>query len=124
LRTPEVSALLMLGRTGRTTIKPLVLELRLTSGAVTALLDRMESVDLVRREGNPDDRRSVLVSLTANGERIRAELVERFVDNVAHAIELQPDLGDSRLPDQLDRATQALRTISVDEPHPAAAPRE
>lgn len=36
---------------------------RLTTGGVTVALDRMEKAGLVRRERNPDDRRSILVHL-------------------------------------------------------------
>jgi DNA-binding MarR family transcriptional regulator len=35
----------------------------LTSGGVTVVLDRLESAGYVRREPNPDDRRSVLIHL-------------------------------------------------------------
>lgn len=40
----------------------------------TSLLDRLEEAGLVRREVNPDDRRSFLIHLTADGE----ELAERI----------------------------------------------
>jgi MarR family transcriptional regulator, organic hydroperoxide resistance regulator len=36
---------------------------RLSSGGVTVVLDRLESAGYVRREPNPDDRRSVLIHL-------------------------------------------------------------
>ena len=39
----------------------------LTSGAMTSRLDALEKEDLVRRLRDPEDRRSVLVELTANG---------------------------------------------------------
>lgn len=39
----------------------------LTTGGVTAVVDRLESVRLIYREPNPRDRRSVLVKPTAEG---------------------------------------------------------
>lgn len=39
-------------------------ELGLTSGSVTALLDRLEKANLARRERDPDDRRGILVHPT------------------------------------------------------------
>jgi DNA-binding MarR family transcriptional regulator len=41
----------------------------LSSGAMTNRLDRLEEGGLVRRLPDPDDRRGVLVELTANGRR-------------------------------------------------------
>jgi len=39
-------------------------ELGLTTGSVTALLDRLERADLAKRERDPDDRRGVIVHPT------------------------------------------------------------
>lgn len=39
-------------------------ELGLTSGSVTALLDRLEKADLVKRSPDPDDRRGVMIHPT------------------------------------------------------------
>ena len=41
----------------------------LSSGAMTNRLDRLEEAGLVRRIDDPDDRRGVLVGLTAKGKR-------------------------------------------------------
>jgi DNA-binding MarR family transcriptional regulator len=48
-------------------------EIRLTPAAVTALLDRMEARGYVRRENDPDDRRRVLVTVTAKTNALTAE---------------------------------------------------
>src|SRR5262249_29790646 len=42
-------------------------ELRLTTGSVTALIDRLEAAGLIRRADDPADRRKVLVQLTTAG---------------------------------------------------------
>lgn len=47
--------------------------LHLTTGAITGLIDRLERAGLARRRPDADDRRRVVVSPTAKGERI-AEL--------------------------------------------------
>ena len=41
----------------------------LSSGAMTNRLDRLEKAGLVRRLPDPDDRRGVLIELTADGEK-------------------------------------------------------
>jgi DNA-binding MarR family transcriptional regulator len=44
--------------------------IELSSGAMTNRLDRLEEAGLVRRLRDPDDRRGVLVELTAKGRRV------------------------------------------------------
>ena len=46
---------------------------QLTSGGMTNRLDRLEASGLIAREAHPEDRRSVLVSLTPAGERVADE---------------------------------------------------
>ena len=41
---------------------------------LTSLLDRLEKRKLLKRSADPDDRRSVRVSLTAGGQRLAARL--------------------------------------------------
>jgi DNA-binding MarR family transcriptional regulator len=52
----------------------LMAQLQLTSGAITNRVSRMESSGWVSRELDPDDRRSVLVSLTPAGQRRAMEV--------------------------------------------------
>ena len=42
----------------------------LTSGSITTAIDRLESRKLVRRTGDPEDRRARIVELTAAGRRL------------------------------------------------------
>jgi MarR family transcriptional regulator, organic hydroperoxide resistance regulator len=48
-------------------------ELRITTGGTSKLVDRIEARGYCRRLPNPDDRRSSLVELTAEGRRVLAE---------------------------------------------------
>ncbi len=48
----------------------------LTSGAMTTRLDRMEEASLVRRNPDPDDRRSLQVSLTEMGRQLADRVLE------------------------------------------------
>lgn len=54
----------ILDRGGRMTAGQLATAARLTTGAVTAVVDRLERVGLVRRVPDPTDRRRVLVEVT------------------------------------------------------------
>lgn len=46
----------------------------------TSLLDRLEEAGLVRREVNPDDRRSFLIHLTEEGEELAGRINERLLE--------------------------------------------
>ncbi|BBE73072.1 MarR family winged helix-turn-helix transcriptional regulator [Oharaeibacter diazotrophicus] len=52
-----------------------------SSGAMTARLDRLERAGLIARRPNPDDRRGVLVELTAAGFALVEEVVAVHVAN-------------------------------------------
>ena len=54
--------------------------LNLTTGSVTAMLDRLERLDLLARAPHPTDRRKVVVRMTEAGTR-------RCVDQIAPLIE-------------------------------------
>jgi len=60
----ELTALGHIWHAGQLTPRDLATRLRITSPAVTALLDRLEQRDMIRRLPNPPDRRSLLVTLT------------------------------------------------------------
>jgi len=50
---------------GRVTAGELARELRLSTGAVTSVIDRLERVGYARRVADPDDRRRVLIEVTS-----------------------------------------------------------
>lgn len=52
-----------------------------TSGAMTARLDRLEKSGLIRRAPHPTDRRAVVVQLTAEGLRLIDEALGAHVAN-------------------------------------------
>jgi DNA-binding MarR family transcriptional regulator len=56
--------------------------LTLTSGSVTALIDRLENLGWASRNRHPDDRRKVIVSLTANAWQIGQDELEPYLDAI------------------------------------------
>ena len=54
----------IIDRRGLVSAGQLATEAGLTTGAVTAVLDRLEAKELVRRVADPDDRRRILVEVT------------------------------------------------------------
>jgi len=64
----------VLDRLGQLTAGEIAVQTGLTSGAVTAMLDRLARDDLVQRLPDPSDRRRVLVQLTAKARRLADEI--------------------------------------------------
>lgn len=60
---------------------------RLTSGAMTNRIDRLEQSGLVRRKPDDTDRRKVLVQLTEQGLRLIEEATEARFETAAQALE-------------------------------------
>ncbi|MFG2882406.1 MarR family winged helix-turn-helix transcriptional regulator [Streptomyces sp. NPDC048297] len=71
LTYPQYLVLLVLWERGETSVKELAGALRLDYGTVSPLLKRLEAAGLVRRERAADDERSVLVTCTGRGERLK-----------------------------------------------------
>ena len=81
----------------------------LTSGATTAMLDRLEKADLIERRPNPDDRRGTLIAPAKSGaekaaswfesaRKAQAELISSYSDSeleiIAEAFERFAKLWD------------------------------
>lgn len=64
-----LNALHLSGPPNRMSPGKLARRLELTSGAMTARLDRLEEAGLVRRAPDPDDRRGLRIELTPAGKR-------------------------------------------------------
>ncbi len=49
---------------------------QLDSATLTGILDRMETLELVKRRPNPEDRRAILVDLTKKGRELGNEVIK------------------------------------------------
>ena len=49
-------------------------------GAMTRLLDRLESKGIVRRDRSPDDRRTMQLELTENGKALYPKIISAMMD--------------------------------------------
>ena len=79
--------LFMLRRSRASTVAELAREVQTDPGAMTRLLDRLESKGLCRRQRSTDDRRVVNIALTPEGEaaadRVPAELSRVLNEHLA-----------------------------------------
>jgi len=74
-------------------IGELVTVFGLRGSTATSVLDRLEERGLVARRDNPDDRRSFLLELTAEGRRL-ADHVQVFVEKLEAAIRRRVSQGE------------------------------
>jgi MarR family transcriptional regulator, organic hydroperoxide resistance regulator len=79
----------VIDRLARCRVYDIASELGITTGGTSKLVDRIEASGYCRRLPNPDDRRSSLLELTPEGQRIFAEA------GVAFDEELQRWLGSA-----------------------------
>ena len=77
----------------------------LDSSTLTGIIDRMERSGYVERRPNPDDRRSVLVFLTANAHELGPRILE-FAD------ELDVTLREPFCQDEMDTFERVLRSLA------------
>jgi DNA-binding MarR family transcriptional regulator len=78
----------------------------LSTGAMTNRLDRLESAGLVRRLPDPEDRRGVLVELTAEGRSLIDRVLTAHVRNEERILESLTDVDRRQL-------TRLLRKLLV-----------
>jgi DNA-binding MarR family transcriptional regulator len=99
----------------------------MTTGAMTAMLDRLTVAGLVQRHPHPRDRRSVLITLTAVGEDLVGQMyrsyVRAFEPVVAEAAErdvrgLIDSLG--HLAEVVKHADDEFHPVRQGEPQPIA----
>lgn len=82
INPPELLALAHLDSDGMVGPSELARRLQLTTGAVTALVDRLEESGHLERAAHPTDRRRVLLRRTAKAEREVAEEVSPMVHEI------------------------------------------
>jgi DNA-binding MarR family transcriptional regulator len=101
----------LLARNEPTSPRDITRYLAITSGAGTALLDRLEKAGFVRRERHPEDRRSVLIVLD---EQAAAEPVALHRQISADYEQALADLSDDNLQaiaiylERVQRLSQAM----------------
>jgi DNA-binding MarR family transcriptional regulator len=109
LSTLDLHALEHLEHAGPLTPRELERRLGLTSGAVTALVDRLERVGWVGRSPNPSDRRSVLVALSEAALEAADERIGGYHRRVRRAAQRLSPAERGVVARFLDDVTRAAR---------------
>lgn len=106
--TAELSALLVIAGTENLTPGKLGEEIMMTTGAVTAMIDRLAGAGQVERIPNPVDRRSVLVTLTFRGEETMSAINGLYASAVESVVATSPCLTESGVIDCLSATADAI----------------
>jgi DNA-binding MarR family transcriptional regulator len=86
LNRTDLRALDLIGQAGTTSPTALAFALGMSTGATSAVLDRLEAAGYARREPDPDHRRRTLVQMTAAAEHLSAQVFEPVIRaTAAHA---------------------------------------
>ncbi len=80
----ELDLVAMLTAAGQTSVKSLVADLGLPRSTMTAIVDRLEARQLVRRRPNPTDRRSILLEAMPNADAAVARYRDQMLTLVRH----------------------------------------
>ena len=78
----------------RLTMSRLSTDVALTTGGVTRLVDRMVDAGLVERQNCPNDRRSIHVVLTPEGQAVLGQAVAAHVDGIERHLMAHLNVSD------------------------------
>jgi DNA-binding MarR family transcriptional regulator len=98
------------GRPYRRTPTELRNAVLITSGAMTACLDRLESNGLIARAADPNDRRSSAAVLTTDGRKLIDKAIEVRFREAAEALSSLSEAERSRLASLLKKLGQSLES--------------
>ncbi|HEY0943228.1 MAG TPA: MarR family transcriptional regulator [Steroidobacter sp.] len=107
-----------------TTVAELCRDLHHDSGAMTRLIDQLESRNLIERRRNPDDRRVIELSLTKAGHKVLDKLIPTACDmlneSLAGLSREEVKLLQSLLRRTIDRLQNMSLTTSATEKQKAS----
>ena len=116
LQAWEFDILATLRRTGspyRLTAGALVDAAMVTSGAITNRIDRLVARNLVTRETDPANRRSVLITLTDSGRRLIDRVVVDHVDNETQLLKTLSPREQQQLAALLRKLLTSLNDVPI-----------
>ena len=100
---PEWRVLVHLAHSGKTSVRDIEARVAMEKYEVSRAAKRLREAGLIERKENPEDRRLIILSLTADGQKMMAELLPMAK---AHQAELEKRLGDAFK--QLEAGLEAL----------------
>jgi len=99
LTQPQFAVIDVLGHLGALKVGEICNKMLVSGGNMTLVLDNLEKSNLIERIHSKEDRRAIVVRLTANGEKLFSDIFPKHADHVYKLMSvLTPDeqriLGD------------------------------
>lgn len=104
LTLPQWRALVVIGRADTIRVGDAAARIGMSLPSASRLIRRLESRGYLTTERDETDRRATLVRLTAEGHRVRAEVIARRRELMNHALETHA----TRLPKDLARGLETI----------------
>jgi len=118
ITTPQLTVLRLLKTTGDLRLSDLSVKINLTNSTVTGIIDRLERAGLVSRQRSTDDRRVILVKITAKG-RETADLVPApHLEIIRNAFFALPEEDRAELFRLLRKFHESIITLRPPPPRP------
>ncbi|MFJ4652165.1 MarR family winged helix-turn-helix transcriptional regulator [Nocardia sp. NPDC088792] len=105
----DLRCLELLTTEGEQSPRELSIKLALTTGSVTAMLDRLAKLDLLVRSPHPVDRRKVVVRLTDTAEQRIYELIGPLIEEGSATIGAKYDVAQLQLVIDFLRTNTAIQ---------------
>lgn len=108
---PQFDVLAQLARTeDGLTFSALSEKLLVTAGNLTGIVDRLEKLELVRRETNPRDRRQIFIRLTPRGKDYCTKIIPEHERQIVRLFAGISDNDVQNLRQDLDRVAALFET--------------
>ena len=91
LNTSQLLALMLIGSIKGVSIKALRKKLSIPGSSLTFTIDSLEKKKLIKRQRSREDRRQWLLSLSAKGEQLYAEILKEEREAISPALEKLSD---------------------------------
>lgn len=118
LTGPQLATLRAAQRLGTASTGALARAVQLSQPTVSGILDRLERQELVHRERSESDRRSVVITITAKGERALDAAPSLLQDRFVHELQRLADWEQHQLLSVLQRIASMMAAEELDaSPH-------
>lgn len=114
LTGPQLAVLQETQRLGPTSPTTLARAVHLSQATLTGILQRLQRHELVSRESSLDDRRSVMVSITAAGEALLAASPSQLQDRFRDALSSLPSWERLQILATLQRVASLMDADTID----------
>jgi len=91
LTGPQLTVVKLLEQVGDLSLSSLSARIQAQNSTVTGIIDRMERDELVERERSQEDRRIILIRLTAKGRRVAESVAVEPMEIFRQALDTVPD---------------------------------